>query len=323
MPSAGNHCWQRAETNLGGLRARRMVAVVPRWWLLGLLLVWISASGASCPRVMRQYTQPIPQALPPSASLTQVIDVVNDNSARVQSLSTTRATLSVPGAPALNASIAFQRPRSFRLVAQKFGPEVDLGSNDDLLWFWIKRSERPAVFYCRHDRFATSAARQVIPVEPQWLIEALGVLTIDRAAQIEGPVPIGKGRLEIRTKPSTPGVGVSQVTILDDSRGVILEEHIYDAQGSRLASAMLSKHVRDPATGVTLPRHVEIQWPPTNFNLTIDIADVQINQLGAAPQELFGMPAYSGYNNVDLGQPQGQLVPSANGQYRAEPSVRY
>ena len=45
-----------------------------------------------------------------------------------------------------NADIAFQRPRSFRLVGAKFiGPEVDLGSNDELLWFWVKRAQPPAL----------------------------------------------------------------------------------------------------------------------------------------------------------------------------------
>ena len=130
---------------------------------------------------MQQYTQPIPRALPPSPSLDQVVDIVNDNSARVQALSAPRATITAPGFPSLNANIAFQRPRSFRLIAQKFiGPEVDLGSNDELLWFWIRRSQPPALFFCRHAQFGSSAARQIVPVEPEWLIEALGVVTFDR-----------------------------------------------------------------------------------------------------------------------------------------------
>lgn len=289
-------------------------------WLLLVLVGFVSASGASCPHLVRQYTQPIPRALPTSASLPQIIDVINNNSARVQSLSTTRATISTPGLPSLSANIAFQRPRSFRLVAQKFGPEVDLGSNDTVLWFWVKRAQPPALLYCRHDQFATSAARQMIPVEPEWLIEAMGVVTLE-AAQVEGPMPVGKGRVELRSKAAAPG-GVSKVTIIDDSRGVVLEQHVYDAQGIRLATAVLSKNVHDPATGVTLPRHVEIEWPPTKFNLSVEMAELLVNQLPDQP-ELFTQPVYNGYNNIDLAQPSGQPVPSAGGQYRAPPTARY
>ncbi len=113
-----------------------------RGWLLAILIVSLSASGASCPHIVQQYTQPIPRALPPSASLTQIIDVVNDNSARVQSLSSTRATITTPGFPALNANIALARPRSLRITGDKFGPQLDVGSNDELLWIWLAQRSR-------------------------------------------------------------------------------------------------------------------------------------------------------------------------------------
>ena len=282
-----------------------------RLWAACALLIWISASGAGCPHVLQQYTQPIPRALPPQASLDQVIDVVNDNSARVQSMSATRATVTAPGYPALNANIAFLRPKSFRMVAQKFiGPELDLGSNDEVLWFWIRRAQPPALYFCRHEQFNTSAARQILPVEPEWLIEALGVITLDKNAPIEGPFPVGSRRVEIRTRSSMPTGPVSRTVIIDDSRGVVLEDHIYDAQGVRLATAVMSKHTLDPGSGAKLPRHVEIQLPPAGLTLSVDLGEVQVNQLSAEPREVFAKPSYSGFNEIDLAQPGG-LVPVA------------
>jgi hypothetical protein len=303
-------------------RIRRLVCrSVWHWLAMGLL--WCSASGAGCPRMLQQYTQPIPRALPPSASLAQVVDVVNDNSSRVHSLSTTQATVTTPGFPALTANIAFQRPRSLRLVAQKFGPQVDLGSNDELFWFWMRQSQPPAMFFCRHDQFTTSAARTILPVEPDWLIEAFGVVNFDTAQPIDGPFPVGNGRLEFRTRTSAAGPGTSRIVIVDDSRGVVLEDHVYDSHGVRLASAILSKHTRDAASSVTLPRHVEIQFPPTKMELAIDMPDLQVNQLSAPPHELFTKPVYPGYNEVNLAQPGGALTPSAAGPAGASPSVRY
>jgi len=290
-------------------------------WLLALLLVWFCASGAACPRVLQQYTNPLGQALPPNPTLVQITDVVNDNSARVRSISCSRATLSTPGMPSLAANIALERPRSFRLVGEKFGPQVDLGSNNELLWFWIRAAQPPALFYCRHDQFAVSSARQIIPVEPEWLTDAFGVVTLNPANHLEGPFPLGKGRLEIRSKPTVPGQG-SRVTVVDADSGVVIEQHVYDTQGQRLATAMLSKHVRDPASGATLPRHIEIQWPPAKFEFTIDMPDIQVNQL-TGQAALFAKPSYSGYNEVDLAQP-GQLTPPNPAvQSRAAASARY
>jgi hypothetical protein len=276
--------------------------------------------------MVQQYTAPIPRALPAGAPLVQIIDVVNDNSARVQSVSSSRATISTPGFPSLSANLSFQRPRSFRLIAQTFiGRELDIGSNDELLWFWVKHAQPPALFYCRHDQFAASAARQVMPVEPKWLIEAFGVVTFNPADQIEGPSPVGKGRVRVRTRPRGPGPssGVSHVTIIDESTALILEEHLYDARDVRLATALLSKHVRDPATGAKLPRHVEIQWPTVNFEMTIDMADLQVNQLPSDPRELFAKPSYSGYTEIDLAQPIAPIMPNPQGTPTAPAQVRY
>lgn len=294
-----------------------------RGWLLGVLLAWMSATGASCPRIVQQYTQPIPRALPPSASLTQIIDVVNDNSARVQSLSTTRATITTPGFPSLNANIAMARPRSFRITGEKFGPQLDVGSNDELLWFWVAQAQPPALFYCRHDQFATSAARQIFPVDPEWLIEAFGIVSFDRSQPIEGPSPVGNGRVEIRSRSGPPGRETSRITIVDDSRGVVLEQYVYDARGVLLASAVMSKHALDPASGAKLPRHVHIKWPLAKFEVSIKMADVHVNQLPADSREMFAKPSYSGYNEIDLAHPGLQLAPSPDGQYQAAPQTRY
>ncbi|REK15801.1 MAG: hypothetical protein DWQ37_08260 [Planctomycetota bacterium] len=321
MPSASpSDTPEQRFASPGRLRASRM------WrhgWLLGVSLAWVLASGASCPHIVQQYTQPIPRALPPAASLTQIVDVVNDNSARVQSLSATRATITTPGFPSLNANIAIQRPRSLRIMGDKFGPQLDVGSNDEMLWLWLAQSQPPALFYCRHDQYETSAARQIMPVEPQWIVEAFGLVTFDGTTQIEGPTPVGGGRVELRTRSGQPGQETSRVTVVDASTGLVLEQHVYDARGTRLASATLSKHALDPASGAKLPRHIDIQWPPAAMEFAIEMADVQVNQLPGDPQQLFTKPVYPGYSEIDLAQPGLQLTPAPSGQYQAAPETRY
>ena len=115
------------------------------------------------------------------------------------------------------------------------------------------------MFFCRHDQFAASAARQIMPVEPEWLIEAFGVVTFDsrptdRRARFRSATDV----CEIRTPARTAGQNVT-----DHDRRRFAWRRAGRARlrraGQRLASAVMSKHVRDPASGVTLPRHVEIQ----------------------------------------------------------------
>ena len=83
-----------------------------------VLTVLFAASGASCPRSRQIVNDQAPVVLSPGASLEDLIRVVNANSARVQQVQSTRATLTVEGAPPLDASYAFERPRRFRLRAE-------------------------------------------------------------------------------------------------------------------------------------------------------------------------------------------------------------
>ncbi|HEY1600865.1 MAG TPA: hypothetical protein VGG64_14755 [Pirellulales bacterium] len=261
---------------------------------LGTLLLMVCASGANCPHFLTAYSPVMPRVLPATPTLADVISAVNTNSGRVQSLYTTDAEIHVPGMPKTRANIALDRPRRFRLRADTMltGPEVDLGSNDELFWFWVRRSPEPAIFYCRHEQFASSAARQVLPVEPDWLIEVLGMATIDPAGEHTGPLPVGQGRLRVETRLPRPEGDLRRIMVIDDSRGLILEQHLYDPAGMLLASATLSNHRRDPLANVVLPRTVKIVWPSTKFEMTIELNNVAVNQLSGDPQQLWAMPTY-------------------------------
>lgn len=278
---------------------------------LFVLVLFVSASGANCPNFLRDFRSAQTRVLPPTPTLAQVMQVVNDNSAKVQSLYTTDASISVPLMPALHANIALERPRKFRLRAETTltGPEVDLGSNPELFWFWVRRApkdEPKAVYFCSHANFANSPARRMLPVEPEWLIEALGVATFDPNGQHRGPIPVGTGRLQIQSSLTTASGPMTKVTVVDELRGLVLEQHLYDAQGQRIASALTSQHQADPVSGAVLPRHVEIQWPATQFSLKIDLRTLQVNNLAGDPQQLWSLPDYPGWPPFDLGQPQGQ-----------------
>ena len=289
-----------------------------RFVRLALALALFAASGANCQQYTRQFTQP--RTLPPSATLDQVMMVVNDNAARVQSLQSTQATLSVPGAPSLRANVALQMPQRLRLRADAplGGPELDLGNNEDVFWLWVRRNQPPALFFCRRDQFDMSSARQIIPVEPEWLIEALGLARFDPLQSHEGPKPVGSGRVEVRThRPSALG-DLTKITIIDAWDGTVLEQHLYDAQGQRIATAITSRYKRDPNSGAALPRSIDVQWPTAGMSFHLDVTDWQVNAIPAENLLLWSKPEYPGYPNVDLADPNLRFtvpagaVPSAS-----------
>ncbi len=279
-----------------------------------IAITLISASGATCQQFARQYYQP--RTLPPSATLSQIMTTVNDNTGRVQSLQSTQATLSVTGAPVnLRANVALQSPTRLRLRADGplgSGPQLDLGSNDELFWLWVKENRPPAMFFCTHDRFAMSSARQIMPVEPEWLIEAVGLVRFDPNEAHEGPRPVGGGRVEIRShRPSASG-DLTRIVIVDEWDGTVLEQHLYDAGGQRIASALTSKYKRDPISGAALPHSIEVQWPTAQMSFHLDVNDWQVNAIPADNIALWAKPEYPGYPDIDLADPNLRFTLPAN-----------
>jgi hypothetical protein len=288
-------------------KGRRIRTSAGLW--LAVLLTLVSGSGASCPGFISTYPSNMPRVLPTTATLEDVITVVNTNSGRIQSLHAEGAEIYVPGAPSASADILLERPQRFRLRAETrlTGPEVDLGSNDELFWFWVKQSPQPALYYCAHKDFARSAARQILPVEPEWLIDAFGITTLDPNGEHSTPMPVGQGRLRIETRLPRPEGELKRAIIVDDARGWILEQHLYDAGGKPIASAILSGHRMDPLSQAILPKQVKIIWPISRMEMTIELKEVTVNNLTGDPRLMWAMPTYSGFNPVDLADPHLRL----------------
>lgn len=292
----------------------RRSSVATRFVALLLVVALAASSGAACPKALRGYqvgTMPLPRALPPQATLDQVITAVHDNTMRVRSLTATQAVLVVPGVPRLSARVACEPPRRFRLQAQTTltGPELDIGSNDDLFWLWLRQHEPPIIAFCRHDRYAQSQARQLLPIRADWMPELLGLVNFRPEDSHDGPYPLPDGRIEVRSRITTDGEELFKSTILDGTTGLVAEQHLFTPGGERIASVRTTKYRVDPASGAALPHLVEISWPTSSIDFKLELSAITVNGASPDPAALWQMPAYPGYQPVDLAEQQ--LAPVA------------
>jgi hypothetical protein len=287
---------------------------------LFLMTVLLSASGASCPTLRQPLAAPTPTLFAGPPTLPEVIAAVNATSGQVRQLQTDSATLSIQGMPSLRASLAAGPPKNFRLRASFIGvgEVLDLGSNDQGFWAMIDApqlmSDVPrAVYFARHDQYLHSEARRMLPIQPQWLVEAFGLVQLDPAGQHEGPYQRGPGELEIRTRIPTPEGDLTKVMVLHDRFGWIQQQHWYDARGQLMASVFASQHQYDAAIGISLPHAVEVRLPPPAQSLQIRVQTYAVNQMYSDPAQLWSMPAFSGYPLIDLaaGAPPPAIPPPA------------
>ena len=294
-------------------------AMLLTWTLTAAGCQWMSggflrATGPQAPVVMQ-----------PNATAQQIVAAVNQNTGRVRTYSTSTAKFSVPGMaalPILRGNIALERPHRFRLAANSIvGPEIDLGSNDQELWFWVKRNSSPALYFCRHDQFATSGARQMLPIDPTWIGDALGLVELDPNIPYQGPFPRADGSLELRATISTPTGPMERVVVVDPTRAWVLEQHLYDlsvapngasgigingAGRALVASALAKNFFYDPVAQVSLPRKVTIRVPRSDLALAIDVGQVIVNAPLGNPGQLWAMPTTK--PRVDLGTTSPNLV---------------
>ena len=271
-----------------------------------LLVAALTFSGCNWNRFFRQpdrYVQP-PQVFQAEPTREELIARINDNTSRVQTLQAS-GSLSIPRLPSLSTEIAFERPRNLRFKAgtRLLGPEIDLGSNNELFWFWANQDPSKALYYARHEQFAQSRASQAIPVEPSWLKEAIGLIELDPSGPIEGPIPAGD-KVQLRVRQQTGAGEVLKVLVLDAKKGVVVEQLLYDPQGQLLGTAKASEHEYHQLDGVTLPHTVDIAIPQAGLQFQI-VMDQQVINRPISGGNTFELPTaqLAGARPIDIADP--------------------
>jgi hypothetical protein len=183
---------------------------------------------------------------------------------------------------------------------------LDLGSNDELFWIWVKQQNPSTILYARHAQVDSPAMRSLLPVPPSWIAEAIGLVELDPYAVHEGPYQSSPGRLEVRSRGSARGAEATRVTVVDSVYGWVLQQSLYDSQGQMLARSTMSRHQYDPEHHVSLPRRVQITIVPAELAFTLEVDQYVLNQFnaGADDSALWTMPRVEGADYVDLGDPR-------------------
>lgn len=207
-------------------------------------------------------------------------------------------------APSLTAKLAIERPRNFRLQASMpIGGNdlVDLGSNDERFWFWMRNDEDPAIVTARHDCLREAQQALPLPFEPDWLIEALGVIPLDESEIDFEKHPTDPKRVFFRRKRKAPdGSPVELVSTVDTCKGVIVDHSLSDRAGNMIALAHMGDHYHDGKTGLVLAHVVELSWPQTKMGLRLTMGAIEVNPVTLSSKQ-FAMPVIANCRVEDIG----------------------
>ena len=237
----------------------------------------------------------------------------------MQTLQSRDARLHIRGLPGISLDLAYEQPRRFRLRAGTAitGQELDLGSNDELFWFWTKQNPQPSIFFARHEAFAQSPNRSLIPIEPLWIADALGLPRFDPRHFHEGPTAKGNGLLEIRSRIPAADGELTKITWVHERFAWVMKQQVFDSRGRLLASAEATEHEYYPHAQIALPRKVAIELPSAQLAFQVESSGYLINQPFPNSTAIFALPQdqLPNYPLLDIADPRFSIPvppPQAN-----------
>lgn len=229
----------------------------------------------------------------PDAAKDEIIAHINAQASQLHGWRSSQVVIQLkqPGMPTsfkLSADMAVERPLNFRLRASSIaGAEADFGSNRDRFWFWVKRADYPYVMTAAHEDLPYAQQQLPIPFEPQWVMEAFGVKTVDPSQYEMETVRDNRVNL-ISHQTSASGQPVMKVIGFDLCSGYVVEHSLYDASSRLIARATLSNHVTT-GNGAVIPYRLALEWPQAGVNMKLSILDAKVNP-AYTPETIWEIP---------------------------------
>ncbi len=294
--------------------------------LVGFLGLILALAGCSSTRW--SWLKPNPtndsKTVAGTPSAEQLVEYLNTNSSRINSLWVSdvdiTATSGFQSIGGLQGKMAIQRtaaaasplaqptPKNFRFsVASTVGQEVDLGSNEQEFWFYIKR-DQPYQFYCNHsDWNAGKVDALKLPFQPEWIVEVLGLGQYGPPEKYQVEGDRDHIRLVERTR-TAQGIAVKKVIVMKRRKMDVPEPQVTqfllleDGTNKEICSATISQAM--VLAGAMLPKRMELKWTETRTKLALNFRDVNPNPTPAIDQSAFLRRPLNGIASMNLATKQ-------------------
>lgn len=278
------------------------------WTALVTLFV---SGGATCAN-----RQTIPDFAPPvvfeaAPSFEEIVQRIN-RSYNITRLESYDLTVSGPElAVKLRGQIKWERPHNFLFEAyagsKLLGTALAAGSNSEMFWLKSQYPPPPVLWVAGHDEFERQQGpRQILPVSPLWLREALGVIELDPNFVHQEPIVRPDGKLEIRSMIPSPRGAYRRDIVVDPKTAVIEQTVLSNHLGVKVAVAHQSEHVYSSVVDYSLPHRIDIQLLPEEgpgkLMFTVEVGNYMLNQADGSSVDAFVPPDATGLTVRNLTQ---------------------
>jgi len=268
---------------------------------------------------------PVPVTAPPEPQ--QVVAFLNANAAQIQAVESRDLDIDIKMGTGLtgqqvgvSGDLYCQKPRNFRLRAKAVGSQVaDLGSNDQEFWSWNREEKPAALYYCAYDSLTRGNVALPFPVQPEWVLEVLGMATLNPNGNYSvAPLDPKKSPQTVELIEQTTGPGgqpmykVTSMRIAGQAGGKtpqVVAHSLYDGQKRLVCQAKIMSVHRQQVGGtwVEVPHDLTLtvpgQRPEQTLTLKMKLDGFRLNAAeadAARNPRLYQRPALQGVPSYDL-----------------------
>ena len=233
--------------------------------------------------------------------------------------------------PGLTGTMLCEKPRNFRLTGDAVATQyVDIGSNGDQFWFWVKDGDSP-LYFCSYADYE-KGAKLPLPFQPEWVVQALGMAKYDPAKEYK---VVAKGdTYELVENTTVQGIPVRKSTIFnarnvtDPTQPQVVGHVIQNAQTGKTILHATIRRMRyasysspEGERSVAYPSDILLEWPEEKLSMTMKIGKATVNHKLTTEEEnrYFTIPNWPNIKAVDLarlrptGDPTSRDIRQAGG----------
>jgi hypothetical protein len=279
--------------------------------LVALLFLMVTQTGCHVFRGFGTRPAPVPVVFNTPPAQTDLLAKLNEHASRVKQLQS-NVMIELPGSPRLNGTLLLERPDRLRMKAGVAGMTelgFDIGSNSEVFWLWNKASvpgqPPPAIHYARQSDYHRIQQMAALPLEPQWIIDATGVVEFSPDEVHQGPYTGQDGRMRINTLRRTPDGHVTRVAVIDPKTALIMQQALYDSANRLIGYTNASNFEYFAEQQVSLPRRIEIHLTSQqdeDIKLVINATQFRINSFYGNPDQTWSMPTPDGVPLINLAE---------------------
>lgn len=244
-------------------------------------------------------------AIPPNADADAIIARLNQNTEQVHGWRSKKAHVHLTGIPVpLPADVQVGEDRCFRLIVRSMmGAEADIGSNPEHFWCWMRDDPEKNVYFASHSDAAIAQQNLPLPIplDADWVLEALGVRSLELNAYELVPGQQGRSASLVRDVIGPHGEPLKKSIKVDMRRCVVVEHRLVNAAGDSLAIARFKDYTYDSTSRTTLPRRIELEWPETRVEMILTITGIEVNPTHV-PEAVWQIPDLRGCRQVNLAE---------------------